>query len=269
MFPQLFHFGRFSLPTYGFMAAIGLLAGLYVIVKLARRHGIDPDKAWNLGIIAILSALLGAKLLYVINDWSSFVANPRKFFSLELLQAGGVFYGGLLAAIVASLWYLRYARLPALKTMDIFAPGIALGHAFGRLGCFAGGCCYGRPTELPWAVIFTNPFAAATTGVPLGVHLHPTQIYEFLIELANFFLLLWLLPRKRFDGQVIGAYLFLYGFARYFIEFFRGDPGRATVFGGFMTMTQLISILLVVAGGALWLRRPAPDTAAATPEVSA
>src|SRR5919109_3480830 len=119
MFPQLFHYGRFSLATYGVMAAIGMLAGLYVTVKLARRHGVDPDKAWNLGIIVILSALVGAKLLYVVQNWNSYATNPRKLFSLELLQAGGVFYGGLLAALVAGVWYLRYAQLPALKTMDV------------------------------------------------------------------------------------------------------------------------------------------------------
>ena len=260
MFPQLFHLGKFSLATYGFMAALGMLAGLYVTVKLARRHGVDPDKVWNLGIIVILSALLGAKLLYVIQNWSVYAANPRRLFSLDLLQAGGVFYGGLLAAIVAGVWYLRQARLPALKTMDVFAPGIALGHSFGRLGCFAAGCCYGRPTELPWGVTFTNPLAAQVVGTPLNVHLHPTQIYEFVVELANFFLLMWLVPRKKFDGQVMGAYLFLYGFARYFIEFFRGDPERATVFGGFMTLTQLISILLVITGGALWIRKPTATT---------
>ncbi len=237
------------------MAAIGLLAGLYVAVKLARRHGVDPDKAWNLGIVAILSALLGAKILYVIDHWSIYGSDPRRLFSLELLQAAGVFYGGLIAAILACFWYLRSSHLPVLKTMDVFAPAIALGHAFGRLGCFAAGCCYGRPAELPWSVVFTNPLAAAN-GVPLNTHVHPTQLYEFVVELANFAVLLWLLPRKKFDGQVIGVYLFLYGFARYFVEFFRGEPGRATVFAGFMTVTQLISILLVVAGGALWLRRP-------------
>ena len=256
MLPELFHFGRFALPSYGVIAAIGLLAALYVVRRLAGQHDVDPDKAWSLGIIAMLSALLGAKIFYVINDWSRYSADPRQIFSLETLQAGGVFYGGLLGALAACSAFLLYTRMPVLRTSDVFAPGIALGHAFGRLGCFAAGCCYGRPTDLPWGVKFTNPLAARFAGTPLDVHLHPTQIYEFGIELANFFLLLWLLRRKTFDGQVIGAYVFLYGFARYFIEFFRGDPGRATVLGGFMTATQLISLLLVMAGGALWIRRP-------------
>jgi phosphatidylglycerol:prolipoprotein diacylglycerol transferase len=265
MLPYVFHVGKFAVPTYGLMAAIGLLAALYVVVKLAPKHGVDPDKGWNLVLIAILSALVGAKILFVIHDWDAYAANPRRLFSLELLQAGGVFYGGLLAAIVACVWYVRRTGMPGLKTADIFAPGIALGHSFGRLGCLAAGCCYGRPTDLPWSIKFTNPLAAQFVGTPLGVHLHPTQLYEFGVELGNFFLLLWLLRHKQFDGQVMGAYLFLYGLARFFIEFFRGDPGRATVFGGLVTGTQLISVLLVIAGGALWIRRPGQGaTGAAT-----
>src|SRR5262245_15276851 len=267
MFPELFYFGRFSLPTYGLMAATAMLVGLFVAVKLARRYGVDPDKAWTLGIVVIFSALLGAKLLYVISNWSVYAADPERLFSIEFLRVGGVVYGGLLAAIIAGVWYLRRAHLPALKTMDVFAPGIALGHTFGRLGCFAAGCCYGRPTEMPWGIAFTNPIAAAT-GVQLNVHLHPTQLYELVVELGNFIILMWLLPRKKFDGQVIGAYLFLYGFARYFIEFYRGDLERATVFGGFMTLTQLISIVLVIAGGALWIRKPAGTAGTALAEAA-
>jgi phosphatidylglycerol:prolipoprotein diacylglycerol transferase len=152
-----------------------------------------------------------------------------------------------------------------LSTCDAFAPGIALGHAVGRLGCFTAGCCYGKPTNLPWGVVFTSPLAKEISGTPLGVSLHPTQLYESLVELANFFILVWLFKHKRSDGQVIGAYMFLYGIARYFLEFLRGDPDRGVLFGGALTGTQFISILLVIAGGALWMRRkkkPVQRTAA-------
>jgi phosphatidylglycerol:prolipoprotein diacylglycerol transferase len=263
--PRLFQIGNFSLPTYGLLVAIGVLAGLTVAARLAQRQGEDPEKAWNLGILALLSALVGAKLLLIVNDWGWYGQHPREIFSLSMLQAGGVFYGGLLAAIAASLWYIRRNRMPVLRTCDAFAPGIALGHAIGRLGCFAAGCCYGKPTNLPWGVTFTNPLAHEIVGTPLNVHIHPTQLYEAAVELINFFILYWLVRHKKFEGQVIGAYMFLYGFARYFLEFVRDDPERGSVLGGLMTGTQLISVGLVIAGGLIWLlrRSATPEPAAA------
>jgi len=252
--PILLHFGRFWLPTYGFLAAVGLLVGLAVSVRYAARCGIDPDKTWNLGILAILAGIIGAKLLLIVNEWAFYRAHPREIFSLTTLQAGGVWSGGLVAAVLVSWWYIRRNHIPVLKTCDVFALGIALGHAVGRLGCFAAGCCYGKPTTLPWGVTFTNPLAGQLVGTPLGVPLHPTQLYEMTLELGNFFLLAWVLRRKQFNGQVIGTYMFVYGFARYFLEFVRDDPERGSVLGGLMTGTQLLAIGLVIAGGLLWLR---------------
>ena len=266
MFPQLFHLGRFSLPTYGVMAALGLIIGLWVIVYCARRRGMNVDKTWNLGLLAILSAIIGAKLLLVVIDWKYYTEHWRDIFSLNTLQAGGVFEGGLLAAIVMSAWYIRRNHMPVLATCDVFAPGVALGHGIGRIGCFAAGCCYGKPTGLPWGVTFTNPLAAYYSQTPLGVPLHPTQLYEMLVEFANFTVLMWLLRHKKFDGQVIGAYLFLYGVARYFLEFLRGDEGRGSVFGGMMTGTQLLAIVMVIGGGVLWMVRA--KSAAATSVVA-
>jgi len=254
LFPILLHLGRLSLPTYGFLAAAGLLAGLSVSARNARRLGLDPEQTWNLGIFAILGGIVGAKLLLMVSDWRFYKAYPREVFTLTTLQAGGVWSGGLAAALLLSWWYIRRNQLPVLKTCDVFAPGIALGHAIGRLGCFAAGCCWGKPTTLAWGVTFTNPFAVIV-GVPLGVALHPTQLYEMILELANFFLLSWLLARRRFDGQVIGAYMFVYGFFRYFLEYLRDDPGRGSVLQGFMSGTQLLAIGLVIAGGLLWMRR--------------
>ncbi len=258
MLPHLFHIGRFSLATYGVLAAIGLLTGLWVIVWCARRQGMNVDKTWNLGILAILSAIVGAKLLLIVIDARYYATHPAEIFSLGTLQAGGVFEGGLVAAILASYWYIRRNHLPVLATCDVFAPGVALGHGIGRLGCFAAGCCFGTPTSLPWGVTFTNPLANFISQTPLGIPLHPTQLYEMMAEFVNFSLLMWLLRRKSFDGQVIGAYLFLYGVERYFLEFLRGDPGRGSVFGGMMSGTQLIAIGLVVVGGLLWMLRAKP-----------
>ena len=265
MLPQLFHIGRFFLPTYGVLVSTGVLVGLWISVRNSQRQGIDPEKAWNLGILVVLCGILGAKVLYILVDFGYYRAHPREILSFSTMQAGGVFSGGLLAALIAAAWYIRRTHLPTLATCDAFAPGLALGHAIGRVGCFAAGCCWGKPTEHFWGVTFNNPMANYLVGTPLGVRLEPTQLFESAVELANFFLLTWLFRRKKFDGQVIGAYLFLYGVARYFLEFLRDDPGRGEVFGGMMSGTQLISIFLVIGGGLLWLRRtPKASPAAAT-----
>ena len=121
--------------------------------------------------------------------------------------------------------------MPVLRTCDVFAPGLALGHAFGRVGCFAAGCCYGSETHVPWAVTFHNPLAKEIVGTPLNVPLHPTQLYEMILELCNCLFLVWLIRRKKFEGEIIGTYMIIYGMGRYFIEFFRGDPGRGQVPG--------------------------------------
>jgi phosphatidylglycerol:prolipoprotein diacylglycerol transferase len=261
VYPQLFHSGRFFLPTYGLLVATGVLIGLWISVRNSARQGINPDQAWNLGILVVLCGILGAKILYIINDWSSYVAHPAEIFSISTLQAGGVFSGGLIGALLAAVWYIRKHHLPALATCDAFAPGLALGHAIGRIGCFAAGCCWGKPTTHWWGVTFTNPVANALVGTPLNEALEPTQLFESAIELANFFLLMWMFKRKKFDGQVFGAYLILYGVARFFLEFLRDDPGRGSVFGGVMTGTQLISIGLVILGGLIWwLRAGVPRT---------
>lgn len=255
MFPELFRIGNFWVGTYGLLVTTGVLVGLMLAARYSRLQGIDPEDAWNLGILAVFSAIVGAKIMLVINDWSTYSRDLSQLWSMQTLRAGGVFYGGLIAAVVASVAYIRRHRLPVLRTCDAFAPGIAMGHAIGRLGCFSAGCCYGKPTNLPWGVVFHNPLAQEISQTPLGVKLHPTQLYESLVELLNFLILVWLLKRKRQDGQVLGAYLFLYGFARFFIEFIRDDPERGSLFNGAMTYTQLVSVFMVIAGGALWLRR--------------
>ncbi len=252
MFPEILHVDRFFLPTYGLLVSLGVLIGLWVSVRNSKKLGINPDHAWNLGILVVLCGIIGAKILYIINDWGAYAAHPSEIFSLATLQAGGVFSGGLIGALAAAVWYIRRHHMPPLGTCDAFAPGLALGHAIGRVGCFAAGCCYGKPTHHFWGVTFTNPLAYARVGTPLGIPLEPTQLFESAVELANFFVLLWLFKRKKFEGQVFGAYLFLYGVARFFLEFIRDDPGRGSVFGGIMTGTQLISICLVITGGLIW-----------------
>jgi phosphatidylglycerol:prolipoprotein diacylglycerol transferase len=200
-------------------------------------------------------------VLYVINEGMSL----REIFSIETLQAGGVFSGGLIAALLAAAWYVRRNHMPALGTCDAFAPGLALGHAIGRIGCFAAGCCYGKPTHHFWGVVFTNPLAHQITGTPLNVPLEPTQLFESAVELVNFFFLMWLLKRRKFEGQVFGAFMIIYGVARFFLEFIRDDQGRGSVFGGAMSATQLIAIGLVIGGGIIWWLRPGAKGVTAQP----
>jgi phosphatidylglycerol---prolipoprotein diacylglyceryl transferase len=256
VFPRLFHIGNFNMPTYGLLVSLGVLLGLWISVRNSQKQGIDPDKAWNLGIIVVMCGIVGAKVLYIIVDWSDYAAHPGEIFSLNTLQAGGVFSGGLIGAFAAAAWYIRRHRMPALATCDAFAPGLALGHAIGRVGCFAAGCCFGKPTDHFWGVTFTNPIAHELVGTPIGEALQPTQLFESAVELLNFFILAWMLKRKKFDGQVIGTYFFLYGVARFFLEYLRGDPGRGEVFGGIITGTQLVALCLIAAGGLIWWLRP-------------
>ena len=264
MFPRLFHIGTYWQPTYGVMAALGLLAAFFIIDRLARQQHLDPEKMWNLAGLAILSGLAGAKLLLVVNEWGYYGHHLSEIFNSDtLLRSGGVFSGGLVLAVAVSWLYMHFTKIPFLRGADVIAPAIALGHAFGRLGCFSAGCCYGRPTTMPWGVVFTDPVAHDQVGTPLGVRLHPTELYEFAAEAINFAVLYWLIRRKKFEGQIIGLYLFLYGIERFVIEFFRGDTGRGEVFGGALSATQLISIFMVLGGAGLWLwRRPLTEPAA-------
>jgi phosphatidylglycerol---prolipoprotein diacylglyceryl transferase len=256
VFPRLFHIGHFNMPTYGLLVSLGVLIGLWISVRNSQKQGIDPDNAWNLGIIVVMCGIIGAKVLYIIVDWGEYAAHPGEIFSLNTLQAGGVFSGGLIGAFAAAAWYIHRHRMPALATCDAFAPGLALGHAIGRIGCFAAGCCFGKPTDHFWGVTFTSPIAHELVGTPIGEALQPTQLFESAVELANFFLLAWLLKRKKFDGEIIGTYFFLYGIARFFLEYLRGDPGRGDVFG-IITGTQLVALCLIAVGGFIWWLRPA------------
>jgi phosphatidylglycerol:prolipoprotein diacylglycerol transferase len=216
-----------------------------------------------MGVYVLIAGLLGAKLLLLVVEWPYYSRHPGEL--LSLFQSGGVFYGGLLAALPVAWWYARRHSLPGWATADVLAPAVALGQAVGRLGCFAAGCCYGRPTSVPWAVTFRDPYAGRTVGTPLDVALHATQLYESMAALALFGFLLWLSRRRRFPGQVALAYIGLYAGARFVIEFFRGDAARGVVFGGALSTSQFIALLLLLGAAALYpqLARRAPAVPAA------
>jgi len=264
MHPILFEIGGFPVYTYGVLLAAAYLLGLQFALVRAKRLGLDPNRVMDLGIWIIVSALLGAKLLLLIIEWDTYGRSAAQLWSL--VRSAGVFYGGLIAAVIVALWYLWRHRMPMWTVTDAFAPGIALGHVVGRLGCFLAGCCFGRQTTVPWAVTFHSEYAARNVGTPINVPLHPTQLYEAGAELLILGMLLLLERRGRpFPGRTFWGYMLLYGISRFIIEFYRGDP-RGTI-GAFST-SQMISLLIVPVSIAMLIylsRRPnpAPTVAAA------
>jgi phosphatidylglycerol:prolipoprotein diacylglycerol transferase len=250
LFPKLFTIGSFYLPTYGVLVALGFLAGLSITVRLARKGNLDPEKVTNLAVYVALAGLIGAKLLMIAFDWPDI-----QIFSLSTLQAAGVFQGGLILALITAFFYIRHNNLPVLAVADTFAPGVAIGHAIGRLGCFAAGCCWGKECHLPWAVTFKNQDANALTGVPLNVPLHPAQLYESITETLLFAYLYWRCGRPHNPGQIIGLYLVVSSVIRFLIEFERFHE-QATAYG--LSITQWIAIGLAIAGAILLTPKAQP-----------
>jgi phosphatidylglycerol:prolipoprotein diacylglycerol transferase len=240
MHPRLFELGAITVYTYGVLLAAAYLLGLKLAMVRARARGLDANRVLDLGIYIIISALIGAKLLLLITDFETFMHNPREL--LTLARSGGVFYGGLILAVTVALVYIRKVGLPLWTTTDVFAPGIALGHVIGRFGCLFAGCCYGKPTTMPWGITFTDPFAAANVGTPLGTPLHPTQLYEAGAELLILIVLLTTERKGRpFPGRTFWLYMLLYAISRFIIEFYRADD-RGTV--GMFSTSQFISLVL-------------------------
>jgi phosphatidylglycerol:prolipoprotein diacylglycerol transferase len=250
MYPELFHIGNFPVPSYGVWLAIGMLLSLFVASRLAARDGLPRERIYDLGLFALLGGLLGAKLLMV------FVDPNAALFSRDFLVSGGVYYGGFIGGFITVAVLIHWYKLPFWKVADAFAPAVALGQAFGRQGCFAAGCCWGKPTDLFWGVHFSEK-GHEYTGVPVygpdgaELFLHPTQMIESLVMFAVFGFLVWLHRHKKFDGQVIIAYGFIYATFRFLIEFLRDDPQRGDLFGLFATVglspSQIISLAVAAA----------------------
>jgi phosphatidylglycerol---prolipoprotein diacylglyceryl transferase len=257
VYPELFSVGPITIYSYGVLLAASYLLGLWLAMRRAKQWGLDPTRVLDLGIYIIIAALIGAKLLLFVVDFDQFSGSPQDL--LSLARSGGVFYGGLILAVVVAFWYISRHRLPFWTTCDVFAPGIALGHVTGRLGCLAAGCCYGRPTDVAWAITFSNPLAASNVGTPLGIPLHPTQVYEAGAELLILGVLLATERRGRpFAGRTFWAYMLLYAISRYVVEIYRGDP-RGEVLG--MSTSQFISLVLAPLSIAMlvWLSRSSPE----------
>jgi phosphatidylglycerol:prolipoprotein diacylglycerol transferase len=248
MLPKLISIGSFYIPTYGVLVALGFLAGLWITMRLARQTGLSADKIMNLAVYCAVAGIIGAKLFMFLFDFGYYMQNPGQIFSLETLQAAGVFHGGFIVALLFAVFYIRRNQLPVWRTMDAFAPGIVLGQAIGRLGCFAAGCCWGSECDRPWGVRFRSNEAAP---VPLDKTLHPVQLYESAADLLIFFFLYRQFQREERPGSIIGLYLILYSTARFIIEFFRFH--EQSLVGPF-SLTQWIALALAALGIGIYLR---------------
>lgn len=265
MFPELFKIPLLNIPlnTYGLLLAVAFMVGLRVAARMAERDGLDSRRVYDLGLWIMVAALIGGKLLLIITEWESLIRGSRRFFAIEFFRSGGVFYGGFIASVIVTVIIARRHKLPLWRTADAIAPGIALGHAIGRLGCFFAGCCWGKPTTSAWGVRFSER-GHEITGVPtiaghlidpaqrafwstrIGgldapLQLHPTQLYEVVATIAIFAVLLSLFRRSRFEGRIMLAYAALYAAARFVIEFWRDDP-RGSLIG--LSTSQFIALFV-------------------------
>jgi phosphatidylglycerol:prolipoprotein diacylglycerol transferase len=255
MFPILVKIGPLTVHTYGFMMAVGVAMGLWFVYVQAKKAGLDANRIMDAAFYTIIVSLVGAKLILFISNISYYLSYPKELFSLA--RSGGVFQGGLTFGVIYALWYFRRKKIPTWPTADLIAPALALGHGFGRIGCFSAGCCYGRECALPWAAVFKNEYAANLTGIRLNTPLHPVQLYESILNFLNFAVLFILLKKKKFDGQVFAFYIINYSVIRFFTEYFRGDHAEgayflrgATPFAS-LSYPQLFCILGLIGGAVL------------------
>ncbi len=254
----LVKFGYVRLHTYGVLVSTAFLIGIMLSVREAKRVGEDPDDLLDLAFWVLISAIVGSRVLFIITEWRIYADDWQKIHHwmdwklFKVWEGGLVFYGGFLGAILASWWFMRKHKMNFWKITDIVMPTLAIGHFFGRLGCFSAGCCYGKSCAMPWAVTFTQGFATKNTPI------HPTQLYSAFGALTIFFILLWIRSNKRFHGQVLGWYLLLYPISRFTVEIFRGDADRGYLFQwdtfkqvvgpDLLTTSQFISIILFILG---------------------
>jgi phosphatidylglycerol:prolipoprotein diacylglycerol transferase len=263
MHPILLKIGPLTIHTYGFLMAVGVALGLWFVYVQAKKSGLDANRVMDAAFYTIIVSLIGAKLLLFFSNISYYISDPKELFSLA--RSGGVFQGGLAFGTAYALWYFHRKKIPTWRTADLIGPALALGHGFGRIGCFSAGCCYGRECAAPWAVTFHSQYASQLTGIKLGTPLHPVQLYESVLNFLNFAVLFVVLKKKKFDGQVFALYILNYSVIRFFTEYFRGDHSDSVYFirGATpltsLSLPQLFCLLGLVGGSVLFvvLRRRA------------
>lgn len=247
MHPILFKIGPITIYTYGVLIATAFFLGLALAARQARVEGEDPQKIMDLSFYILISAIVGSRLLYIVVEYKEYISNPLRIF--KVWEGGLVFYGGFIMAMAVVIIYIRKHEMNLWKVGDILAPSVAIGQGVGRLGCFFAGCCYGRETDVSWAVIFKDP----NTLAPMDVHLHPTQLYDSANGFIIFAILLILRKFKKFDGQLFWTYTLLYAVGRFIVEIFRGDE-RGFVIESFLSTSQFIAIPLFIVSLAMLIK---------------
>lgn len=252
MYPELIKIGKFTINTYGFMFALGVALGLWFILVQAKKEKLNNSRIIDMAFYTLIVSLLGSKIVLFIGDISYYTKDLKSLWSL--VRSGGVFQGGLVFGVLFGLWYVHKHQLPTWKLADIIGPAIALGHGFGRIGCFTAGCCFGKECFLPWGIIFRNERSYELTGIPLNITLHPVQLYEAILNFINFFILFLILKRKKFHGQIICLYIINYSITRFIVEFFRGDHPEKTFHFNLFSLSlhisypQVFSIISLIVG---------------------
>lgn len=246
MHPILFSIGSFNLYTYGLFVALGFITAIQVSKITGKKLGVSQETITDIFFIILVSSLTGARALYVLINFQEYRNNLSGIF--QVWNGGLVFFGGFLGAAAALLVYFSRKKLDKWQMADIIAPGLALGHAVGRIGCLFAGCCYGRSCDLPFAIRFSDPHSLA----PIDVLLHPTQVYSMISNLVIFAVLIWMSKRKKFNGMIFLSYMMIYSVFRSIIEFFRGDLRGHFIFE-FLSLSQGIGIIVFISALILYV----------------
>lgn len=247
MHPVLFNIGNLTIFSYGFMLMLGFLLANLTISELAKRKSIKNDKITDLTLWILVCSVLGARMVFIATEWEYYFQNPIEIFKLN--KGGLVYYGGLLGGILGAVLYLRKEKLPILGVGDMIVTALPLGQMFGRVGCFLNGCCFGKPTLSPLRITFplespANRFFQELTPV------HPVQMYDSMAMGVLFLIMMSFYDHKKYSGQMIIVYCIAYGLIRFSLEFLRGD---VPLIYYSLTLSQIISIGLVICGVVLWV----------------
>ena len=265
MHPVLFTIGALLIPSYGALAASGVLLALLLAQRTARTAGMAPAQVWNVCVLALFVALVGSRLVLVAVNWRDLLRHPLWMFGLATIHSPLLAGIGALLGVLAALVYIRRRRMPLASTLDALAPPLLVGLALEQFGALLAGAGFGTEASVRWAVTYTDPLAARWSGTPLGVPLHPVQAYAALAYLALAIFLLTGLPARRQPGDVAGVALMGMGVALYITEFWRDPEGRGQVLHGALDGPQIAAVVLVVAGGLVLLERRGPDKSRGVP----